>query len=48
MMRQEKILLALLAALALTILAAAIFLEPVYGECRDTIEGRVCQLIGYR
>lgn len=42
----------LLAALALAILAAvayvAILHPPIYGNCRDTLDGRVCEIVDYR
>jgi hypothetical protein len=28
-------------------LVATLLLEPVYGQCKTTIEGRECLLIGY-
>lgn len=41
-----------IAALALATLAAvayvAILHPPIYGKCRDTLDGRVCQIVGYR
>lgn len=42
----------LLAALALATLAAvayvAILHPPIYGNCRDTLDGRVCEIVDYR
>lgn len=42
----------LLAALALATLAAvayvAILHPPIYGNCRDTLDGRACEIVDYR
>lgn len=42
----------LLAALALAILAlvayVALFHPPIYGDCRQTLDGKVCPIVGYR
>jgi hypothetical protein len=35
-------------ALAIGLLSFTALLEPVYGACEDTAEGRSCDLIGYR
>lgn len=41
-----------IAALALAALAAvayvAILHPPIYGNCRDTLDGRVCEIVDYR
>jgi hypothetical protein len=35
------------ALFCLGILVFATYSEPIYGNCKDTAEGRSCQLIGY-
>lgn len=29
-------------------LIMALFFEPVYGNCKDNLDGRTCELIGYQ
>lgn len=40
------------AALTLALVAAVAYVaiahEPIYGKCRTTLDGKVCQIVGYR
>jgi hypothetical protein len=34
-------------ALAIGLIGFTALLDPIYGNCKDTAEGRSCDLIGY-